>query len=120
MLSRVARNMYTDRIRFCEKIKKDEKYLVYGAGECGRKGIKYIQEQKGIVVGICDRDTQKQGTNISGIAIDAPQKLITDTNWEKIVVFNEDVKEIIEYLIGIGVDIEDIYTPWIGDLMNYM
>lgn len=120
LLSRVARNMYTDRIRFCEKIKRDEKYLVYGAGECGRKGIQYIQEKKGIVVGICDCDTQKQGMNISGITIDIPQKLIADTNWEKIVVFNENVKEIIEYLIGIGVDIEDIYTPWIGDLMNYI
>lgn len=119
LLSHVARNMYTDRIRFCDRIRKDEKYLVYGAGECGRKGIRYIQEKGGIIIGICDRDTKRHGTDIQGIVIDDPKKLIAALEWEKVVVFNEDVKEIVEYLIGLGVDIENIYTPWLGDLMSY-
>lgn len=116
----VARTMYTDRIRFCEKIRKDEKYLIYGAGVQGRKGIRYVHEQGGIVVGICDMDVRKHGKEIEGIIIDDPQRQIKFMEWDKILVFNEDVKAILEYLIGMGVSIEDIYTPWLADMAQYM
>lgn len=120
ILSYVARTMYTDRIRFCEKIKKDERYLIYGAGECGQKGMKYVQERNGSVVGICDRDVRKQGSVINGIIVGAPEKQIVDRKWDKILVFNENVKEIVENLVEMGVEIDDIYTPWLGDVIQYM
>jgi FlaA1/EpsC-like NDP-sugar epimerase len=84
-----------------------KKCIIYGAGKLGKKAMTELESLQVDILGFCDADVRKQGTNINGYKIYNFNRLLQMSNDDRCVVLVEcsaERMEVINKLIEYGVN----------------
>ena len=100
-----------DRVipKLLKEIPKEQKFILYGAGEDARANLCYfINDER--FLGFCDRDTQKQITGVDGVRVISSEQLLQDKACTIIISTHRGYDEIREFLLNNGVNDNRIYS----------
>ena len=84
----------------------DKKYILFGTGDYYKRFRHWFADRN--VVAILDNDAKKQGTEMDGHPIIAPESLVS-LDYDAVVILSFYVTEMKKQLIGIGVPTDKIF-----------
>ena len=84
----------------------DKKYVLFGTGDYYKRFRHHFADKN--VVAILDNDAKKQGTEIDGHPVIAPESLV-GLDFDAVVILSFYVTEMKKQLIGLGVSSEKIF-----------
>ncbi|MBQ9361204.1 MAG: hypothetical protein IJT96_09245 [Lachnospiraceae bacterium] len=94
-----------------------KKYVVYGTGKVSPVAVRMIGRAGGEVVAFCDSDPAKQGTEIDGIEVIAPEELrLSPDRYDRIVIGSSRYyREIRQKLRDMGIEDAKVSVPLLID-----
>lgn len=94
------------------KIEKGKKYIIYGTGSGALKVKKEIEDNGGIIIGFCDSNREKWGTEFMDMKVISPVEIVSkefeDVNIAIGSVYYGEIRKI---LLAIGVYEQHIVSP---------
>lgn len=99
-------------IRNKTQIVKGKRYVIYGAGDFGRKALKIVEKYEADALYYIDSDEEKWGSSYLGLEIRSPEYALNDrSSYDNVIIAALAFHAIRKNMLSIGFSDEDIICP---------